>query len=711
MRRLGTLTLLCACLGAAVAAAADGERTVTDRITVTQVEIAAQVLRRGEPVRGLTAADFEVLDRGEPREIVSFETIDLLAVDGPSESAEHPLEKTAGDERGRQLLVLVDLDLTDWRHLPRALVGARRLVDEQLHPADRVAVGFYSSVFGAQLLTGFLADRRPTLVALDLIAAVIDRQPERVADRLSELSALTGLGLDGEPVGAEAWQRVAREWLESIWRPLGGGSAAFGGGSSAGAFPFDEVEIDPVVRGATGTPSLEDENVVRRVRELGRRLADLARRLAAVPEPKQILFLSEGFPSRFLEDRNHSTRVVFRMKSALKALLETGWILQAIDVRGVPSVGERGFDGNSLFHLAHHSGGQLYENFNRIDRATERIVERSSVTYVLVIQPNVVADGSFHDLEVRLKGDRRADVRHRPGYRAPPRSGRPRRLDDRRDLAELVLSGRSIQDFEVELLAVSLPAAGARARVPIVVEIPGEVLLERRFGETGSLELHAYGLDREGGVQDLFIRRIDIDLDRHQRRLERGGLRLVGQMELGVGPAEVRILVRNLADDALSMARAPLDIAALDAARAVVLPPLFLDRSRDWLSLGLSPEDAPPAADIATLAQLGAEFFPRLAPAFRSDREQRLVLNMFYPPDESPVLELRLLTARGEEIEPPEMRFLERYVGETGATGLVAIWKPKDLEPGRYTLEVALVDPTTGRRATGSQRFEIVEPS
>lgn len=707
MRRRYGVTVLCLCLIAGLAAAAESRRSLSERIRVTQVEIPVQVLRKGEPVRGLTADDFEVLDRGVPQEIVSFEVLDL------SDEATIPSAEPGGVEtqthpgRRRHMLLLVDLDFTAWRYLPRALDGAREMLEGQLHPSDRVAVGFYSSFFGPQLLHGFIDEREPSLVALDAIRAVVERQPQRVAEHLSELSRIADLRFEGEEADLETWRRVAGQWAKAILRPVGDPAVS---APSVGGRSRDVVSLDPVRRGVAYEPGLADEPIVRRVRELGRQLRGLARDLATVPEPKQILFLSEGFPSRFLEDRNHSTRTIFRLDTALKAFLETGWILQAVDVRGIPSAGERAFDGNALFHLAHHSGGRLYENFNRIERATEKIIDRSSVTYVLVIQPDVEADGRFHELEVRLPGVRRADLHYRPGYRAPTRADRPRDLDDRRDIAELVLAEREFRDFEVDLLAVPVPATEGRTRMPVLVEIPGEALVERGFGGVASLEVHAYALDDFGSIQDLFIRRVDIDLARDGRRLERGGLRLSGALELGSGRGEIRVLVRSLADDALSLVRMPIEVAELDSASLVALPPLFLDRSRDWLSLSLGGEDDR-SERIETLAGLGSDFFPQVTPVFRGDREQRLVFNLFYSTAETPLVQLRLLTARGEEMAAPELRFHQRYVGEAGATGLVATWKPKELPPGGYTLEIALVDPATGRRVTGTTQFKIVEPS
>ncbi len=49
---------------------------------VVAVEVPVNVVDRdGSPVRGLTAADFEVFDDGEPQKVSSFEVVDLKTLD------------------------------------------------------------------------------------------------------------------------------------------------------------------------------------------------------------------------------------------------------------------------------------------------------------------------------------------------------------------------------------------------------------------------------------------------------------------------------------------------------------------------------------------------------------------------------------------------------------------------------------------------------
>jgi len=709
---------LLALLSAVAVGAQQARDVVTDRLAVTAVEIPVRVLRKGQPVRGLSAADFEVYDRGVGQRIIGFDLLDLTEP-VPSVSPDN-VRMTARRRapRSRHLLVLIDLDFTDWQLLPRALRGARELVDSHLHPTDRLAIGVLSPSLGVQLLHPFTTDRRPSRLALEVIEAMIDRDPGAAGRALGELAAESRLQAEGVE-DEEGWRKLARRWITSSAlqvgeSPPGGNQPGLTAGATGaqGRGPrIDELEIDPVRRQVTTSPSLYDERTLRRLLFMGESLRDLTRSLAGVPEPKQLWLLSAGVPSRFLDSRDHSTRVLARLELVIKACLESGWIVQAIDVRGVPSIDEPAFDGNALFHLAQHTGGELHENVHDVGRAAETILNRSRVTYILVIQPDVEADGSFHDLEVRLKQpDRAVRLEYRPGYRAPTPMGRLANLDDRRDVAQIILANREVQDFEVEMLAVPIPASGGRSRVPVLIEVPGEVLLANPFGDSAAVEVHAYGLDLQGGVEDLFIKRLDFDLRRSKKRFERGGLRLLGSLSLGVGSKEVRVLVRNLANDALSLASAPVDVASRLDRRLAVLPPLFVDSSRDWLSMRLDEPEGDLGAATSLIDTLGTIFYPQLEPKLPNNRSREVVLVLFFR-GPTPRLQLRVLSPMGSEVEGAKIELTRRLFVNQESLALVASLNPRGLSPGGYRLEVSLEDPASGERVVSSSRFVVEEPS
>src|SRR5881394_3990391 len=61
---------------------AEAGAPIKETVTVSVVEVPVTVVGRdGNPIRGLTAANFEVVDEGKPRAITSFDAIDFSSKD------------------------------------------------------------------------------------------------------------------------------------------------------------------------------------------------------------------------------------------------------------------------------------------------------------------------------------------------------------------------------------------------------------------------------------------------------------------------------------------------------------------------------------------------------------------------------------------------------------------------------------------------------
>ena len=173
MRSIPRSILGAALLAALLATSARGEKTFQDVTDVVVVEIPVQVTRDGRPVRGLTAADFEVRDGRKRRPIVGFDVIDVApGAPVPTRTADIPVSGR------RHFLLLFDLALSR----PYSIVKARRatveLVETSLHPSDRVAVGIYSGG-SARLLLNFTSDREQILTAIQTLGLpqLVDRVP------------------------------------------------------------------------------------------------------------------------------------------------------------------------------------------------------------------------------------------------------------------------------------------------------------------------------------------------------------------------------------------------------------------------------------------------------------------------------------------------------------------------------------------------------
>ncbi len=757
-----------------------------EQIAVTAVEVPVRVLVDGKPLRGLKAGDFELLDRGVPQQITGFEVVDL-SLAAPAEAPPEGPDGLAGAPAGRRLLVLFDLANSRRSFLVRAARGVRRMVGEQVHPADRMAVALYSGNAGVELLTGFTRDPETLRLALDAVEALLDadRRALRAAQAaLTEHSgrATTTRGVDGpdaeldtaQPGGAGSaaaanprlreFTRLASALGTTAALVLQGASTARPGGAAVGGLTLPDfggrgsqrVTASPTVTGDPVRALLEPGDPgalagglgagpeISAVRAFSLALQELVTLLRDLGGQKQMVLLSEGFATPLMTD----AAVLNHLGRMLEAFRRSGWTLNAIDVEGIPSIDRPTFDAEALFYMANESGGELFENFNRIGGATKRLMERTSISYVLTFQPPDLAwDGRYHEIEVRLRnGPRGARLLHRPGYHAPLPPERRSGLERRVDAAELLLGDERVAEIETAVLATALPATGGLARVPLVVEVAGADLLAGGRKSRRGVEIQAFALDPAGGVADLQLTGVDLDLDRWERTLERGGLRFVGELELPAGDYTLRVLVRNVESGRLYLGGTPLRVADATAGAPHLQPPLFLESERgnwvlvrrtarrgpdDLLGLGpRTPPDGPPAATrVARDGSAGEASAPRsgadeagrvgrddgpLVPVARpvlAPGATAVVLVLGTHLESGAVLESRVLDAGGRPAPAAQLELVERLAaGADRVERLVGRLSTDGLAAGDYRLEVSVRTPGAPP-VVSSADFRIVEPA
>ncbi|NJL27391.1 MAG: hypothetical protein HC897_05600, partial [Thermoanaerobaculia bacterium] len=176
-----------------------GAEVFTGTASTVVVEVPVEVTVGGEPLRGLTAEDFEIFDGGKPQTVTGFDVVDLATVENrPGRPAALELPISAR----RHFLLLFDLSFSSPRGTERARQAALELVRENLHPADLVAVGRYDKLRGAELILGFTTDRQQVALAIAGLEAA--HLLERRTDPL-KLSFNTELGLSSGPGGGAGW--------------------------------------------------------------------------------------------------------------------------------------------------------------------------------------------------------------------------------------------------------------------------------------------------------------------------------------------------------------------------------------------------------------------------------------------------------------------------------------------------------------------------
>jgi VWFA-related protein len=148
--------------------ASQPQATFQSGVDVVQVDVSVLDKDR-RPVRGLTTADFTILEDGKPRPIVAFTAVDLPAAPAPTQEAswtrDVPADAATNDINGEGRLVVIMLDRTIG--LGDEAIRARRVgaaAIEQLAPGDLAAVVYTVNRAKPQ---NFTSDRARLLKAIE----------------------------------------------------------------------------------------------------------------------------------------------------------------------------------------------------------------------------------------------------------------------------------------------------------------------------------------------------------------------------------------------------------------------------------------------------------------------------------------------------------------------------------------------------------------
>ena len=149
---------------------------VKETVNVHLVEVPVTVVdREGSPVRGLTAANFELVDERQKRPITTFDRIDFASPQSMKSTS--PLNPAAR----RTFLLLFDLSFVSPNGMAKAQDAARNFIVRGMQRRDLVAVGTVDVERGFRLLTSFTTDRNLLVSAIGSPANFRSSDPLQIA--------------------------------------------------------------------------------------------------------------------------------------------------------------------------------------------------------------------------------------------------------------------------------------------------------------------------------------------------------------------------------------------------------------------------------------------------------------------------------------------------------------------------------------------------
>lgn len=662
-------------------AGAQQEGRPTFRVGTTTVSVDVVVRdRSGNIVRGLTAADFTVLEDGRPQQIETFtfqEIVDqprqpleataVLAgveerlkeevqrVPGAAPATVEAQPVTAADLAGRRLVVLLfDISSMQPEEVQRAVDSAKKYAEESMAAADTVAVVTIGS--NLNVLTDFTSEREDVVAALQSLA---------YSDGTAVPPVTAATAATDEAVAAAVEEET----------PADEGFEAFN----------NDVRL--------------------------RALKTLSDTLAPIEQKKAILYFSAGM-TRSGEDNQ------IELRAAMNAAVRANVSIYPIDARGLQAVVPGGdarqasgrgvalFSGQNvsrqfqqltasqgtLMTLAADTGGRVFTDTNDFGAAFARVQRDLSAYYLIGYgSTNPSKDGRFRRIQVRVN---RRDIRveARAGYYAERDFANTNRRDREAQLEEQLIAAVSSTDVPMIVGTGVFRQAQNRFHVPVAVAIPGSAVPVP--DGTAKVTLDVRGLIRDEQGRSVGRMRETIEVPAG------GAATLAGKqvlyqsdMLLPPGRFSVKVVVRENLSGLIGSFEAP-----------IVVPQLRDDTmkvSSVVLSTQLQP--APANKSGSPLVRDGQQLLPNLTRVVSRAQNIYFYYEVYDPAltAQAPDLRTSLAFYRGD-VKVFETALVERAVVDDASRRAVVFQfqvPANQFTPGTYTCQVNIIDAVANRVA------------
>jgi VWFA-related protein len=689
MRRMMATSWCCALAALAQQIGQDappGPKSPATFATSTQlvVEDVRVTDKKGNPVAGLSAKDFNITENGAPQEIRFFEYQELPGI--PAQPAALPLGpervhiydrlsrtqialespgKTRYKER-RLLVLYFDMTSMPSADQLRALDAGKKFIRTQMTPEDVLAIMRYSG--GAvDVLQDFTGDR------------------ERLLSIVGTLEVGEGQGFDE--------------------------SASDAGTSDTGAaFGQDDSEF----------------NIFNTDRQLSA-LQTAATALGHLSEKKSLVYFASGLRLNGLDNQA-------QLHATINAAIRAGVSFWPIDARGLVAQAPLGdatkgspggigmYSGASalavtsnfqqsqdtLYALAADTGGKALLDYNDLTKGIVE-AERAISSYYIIgyYTSNSALDGKFRRIKISLNRDVAASLDYRQGYFAGKEFGKFTAADKERQLEEALMLPDPITELTIAMEVDYFQLNRAEYFVPVVVKIPGrELALAKRRGAEHTL------IDFIGEIKDDFgttvsnVRdKVDIKLsDATAIELARRPVEYDTGFTLLPGKYTIKFLARDAETGRIGTYQTAFAVPNLNKEiKRIPISSVVLSSQRIDLKDALYNAAKKPEAQTANpLVEDGRKLIPSVTRVFRQGREMFVYLQAYQQEVESarPLVGFVSFYRAGEKVyETQAIEVTEGWKNRLRTMPLTFSIALNHLPPGKYDCQVTVLDPTAQRAA------------
>ena len=648
--------------------------------------------RSGTVVRGLTSADFEVLEDGKPQQVQTFSFqeikthaeaaskallggVEARVLAGAPAAATTPATAdpqafSSEELAGRRLIILLfDISSMEPEDVQRAVDAAKKYVEQQMSTADLVAIATVGT--SLDVLTDFTGDR------------------EKVAGALNTLAYTEGTATPPPDASTAATDEIT-------------------------------ASADETTTVTTETSELDMFNNDVRLRAL----KTLAETLQSIEQKKAIVYFSAGMQRSGADNQ-------IELRSAVNAAVRANVSIYPVDTRGLTAIvpggdarggrggggggggGGRGGGARGLFSgaavaqqfaslatsqdtlttLARNTGGTAFTDSNDFGAAFKRVERDMSAYYILGYSSgNPARDGRFRRIQVRVKKpDLRVEAR--AGYYAERDFAHTAKGDREAQLEAQLMAAVSATDLPVFASTEYFRLAVDKYYVPISLAVPGSAVPVGAGKDKVSLDVLGMVFDEAGRPIGRIRQTLSLPAGAGKTL---GAKHVLYQSGLTLPPGRfgMKVVVRENETGLTGSYEAAVGVPEL--ARAA------LKVSSVVLSTQLQP--APRGRSDNPLIRQGTQLLPNLTHVVARDQKLFFYYEVYEPAiaeGRGPALRTSLAFYRGriKVMETPAVLKTTLDAPERRAV-LFQFEVPADqFQPGLYTCQINIIDEVAGKFA------------